>query len=104
MTEHSAAGDFEQVNTGRSSQMVYEDLSERIIRGEYLTGEKLPSEKELMLRYDRSHGTVRDGIKMLQAMGMVRIRRGRSHKFHRYVLQNSRRDLRFFPHIHGTDN
>ena len=73
MTEHSAAGGFEQVNTGRSSQMVYEDLSERIIRGEYLTGEKLPSEKELMLRYDRSHGTVRDGIKMLQAMGMVRI-------------------------------
>lgn len=53
--------------------MVYEDLSERIIRGEYLTGEKLPSEKELMLRYNRSHGTVRDGIKMLQAMGMVRI-------------------------------
>lgn len=46
-------------------------LREEIERGDLLPGDELPSERELAERYRVSKDTVRDGLKVLRANGLV---------------------------------
>jgi DNA-binding FadR family transcriptional regulator len=58
------------------SQRLYRDLGERISRGEYATGGRLPTEKELGQIYGVSRAVVREAISSLKADGMVRAQQG----------------------------
>lgn len=58
------------------SQRLYRDLGERISRGEFTVGGKLPTEKELGQAYGVSRAVVREAISSLKADGMVRAQQG----------------------------
>jgi GntR family mannosyl-D-glycerate transport/metabolism transcriptional repressor len=56
---------------------IAEDLRARIISGELATGQRVPSEAELMRRYGVSRGTARQGMALLEATGLVRAVHGK---------------------------
>lgn len=56
--------------------MVYRDLLEQINRGELTAGAKLPSENELVERYEVSRQTIRQALKLLEDDGCVSKVRG----------------------------
>jgi GntR family transcriptional regulator len=55
---------------------VEEVLASEIARGDYQPGDRLPSEDELLIRFDVSRITVRRAIQNLVQRGVVEIRRG----------------------------
>lgn len=55
---------------------VFEDLLERILKGELKAHEPLPSEPEIARQADVSRLTVREALKTLQAQNIVTVRRG----------------------------
>jgi DNA-binding FadR family transcriptional regulator len=58
------------------SQKLYREIGERISRGEFAVGAKLPTEKELGSSYGVSRAVVREAISSLKADGMVRPQQG----------------------------
>ena len=58
-------------------QQVVNSLKEYIISGKTEVGEKLPSEKELCEMLDVGRGTIREAVRVLQALGFVEMRPGR---------------------------
>lgn len=52
------------------------DLQERIARGEFAIGARLPPERELASAYDVSRPTIREAIIALEVDGMVSVRQG----------------------------
>jgi DNA-binding FadR family transcriptional regulator len=63
-----------------------EEVADRLITaiavGDYLPGERLPSERELVQILGISRSTVREAVSRLQAVGIVEIRRGRQGGAH----------------------
>ncbi len=55
---------------------VYEHLRERIDRGMYQAGQRVPSEAQLMQRFDVSRTTVIRALRDLETAGMLKRRRG----------------------------
>ena len=55
---------------------VVERISEALIKGELKGGDYLPSELELARNLEVGKSTVREAVKMLQAVGVVEVRRG----------------------------
>lgn len=51
-------------------------LTESIIKGDYKSGSRLPSEFELMEEMQVSRNSLREAMKILSAMGIVEIKRG----------------------------
>ena len=56
---------------------IAEELREQISSGELATGQRVPSEAELMRRYGVSRGTARQGLAVLEAAGLVRAVHGK---------------------------
>lgn len=59
------------------SQATAARLLEAVQAGEYLAGEKLPSERELMARYQVGRNTVREAVQSLVSQGILDVRPGR---------------------------
>lgn len=57
-------------------QTIYDDIKTRISSGEYLTGDQLPTEGELVQHYSVSRPTVNKALSMLQHQGLIRRRSG----------------------------
>jgi len=60
------------------SKQISDDLVRRIVRGELVPGQALPSEEELAVQFDVSRPVVREAVKELAAIGLVESRQGRS--------------------------
>lgn len=58
-------------------QAVFDVLSQRIRRGEWLPGERLPSISQLSKTMEVSTGSVREALRSLQSIGLVKIEHGR---------------------------
>ena len=58
-------------------QIVFSDLKQRIRRGEWLPGERLPSIIRLAKDLNISTGSVREALRSLQSIGLVKIEHGR---------------------------
>ncbi|MGQ9629322.1 MAG: FadR/GntR family transcriptional regulator [bacterium] len=56
--------------------MVIEKLKDSIKRGEYKPGQRLPTEPELSSMLQVGRGSVREALKRLETMGLIRIRHG----------------------------
>jgi DNA-binding FadR family transcriptional regulator len=54
-----------------------QDLTQRIMDGEYAPGAKLPTETELQKQWRVSRSVVREAMKVLASQGLVRIEQGR---------------------------
>lgn len=58
------------------TEQVVSALHRRVHRGEFVSGQKLPSEGELVATYHVSRTVVREAISQLRARGLVETRRG----------------------------
>lgn len=58
------------------SERITCELRDEILRGRYRAGDRLPSERELALRFDTHRGAVREALKKLEQLGIAEIRRG----------------------------
>ena len=62
----------------KASDVLADDLRERILRGEFPAGTALPPERELVVQTQMSRTTVREALRILEAQGLVTIRTGRA--------------------------
>ena len=64
------------VERRRVADQIVEDLRTQILEGKLPDGSKLPSERVLAAHYDVSGPTIREAVRVLTAMGLVRMRNG----------------------------
>lgn len=62
----------------KASDVLADDLRERILRAEIPAGTALPPERELVVQTRMSRTTVREALRILEVQGLVRIKTGRS--------------------------
>jgi DNA-binding FadR family transcriptional regulator len=62
----------------KASDVLADDLRERILRGEFPEGTALPPEMELVAQTRMSRTTVREALRILEVQGLVHIRTGRA--------------------------
>jgi DNA-binding FadR family transcriptional regulator len=51
-------------------------LREDILRGQYRAGERLPSERDLAVRFESNRGAVREAVKKLEQLGIAEVKPG----------------------------
>ncbi|MBZ5738389.1 FadR/GntR family transcriptional regulator [Nocardioides mangrovi] len=62
----------------KASDVLADELRERILRGEFPEGTALPPERELVTQTGMSRATVREALRILEVQGLVRIKTGRA--------------------------
>ena len=67
------AVNFSPVQTKKANEYVYEQIENLILSGKLKPGDKLPSERELMEIYKRSHPTIREALRMLESSNYIRV-------------------------------
>ena len=66
---------MDPMSTSRTDEIT-NTLRERIVSGEIVAGDKLPSEAALVAEFGASRTVVREAMQRLQSLGLVRTRRG----------------------------
>jgi GntR family transcriptional regulator, transcriptional repressor for pyruvate dehydrogenase complex len=67
---------FTQVKRTRSSDDVVTQVKDAIIGGQLKSGDRLPNERELCRVFGVSRPTLREGLRTLEALGVIEIRPG----------------------------
>lgn len=67
---------FKSVRPDRISQTVVDQIKEAIFQKKIKTGDKLPSERQMMEQFQTSRVTIREALKNLENSGILEIRRG----------------------------
>jgi GntR family transcriptional regulator, transcriptional repressor for pyruvate dehydrogenase complex len=62
----------------KASDVLANELRERILNGEFAEGAALPPERELVAQTRMSRATVREALRILQVQGLVRVKAGRA--------------------------
>lgn len=62
----------------KASDVLANELRERILSGEYPEGTPLPPERELVVQTHMSRTTVREALRILEVQGLIRIKAGRA--------------------------
>lgn len=73
-----AAVQLSPMQVPKASDVLADDLRERILRGEFPEGTALPPERELVAQTRMSRTTVREALRILEVQGLVQIRTGRA--------------------------
>jgi GntR family transcriptional regulator, transcriptional repressor for pyruvate dehydrogenase complex len=60
----------------RKHEEIAESLTRDILVGQYRTGERLPSERDLAARFDANRGAVREAMKKLEQLGLATVQPG----------------------------
>ncbi|MDF1595059.1 MAG: FadR/GntR family transcriptional regulator [Acidimicrobiia bacterium] len=66
----------DQVRVPKMAELIASKLRRRIVRGELVEGDALPSEATLMEQFGVSRPTLREAFRVLESEGLVTIRRG----------------------------
>ena len=66
--------DVQKINNNAVQQII-DTLTQRLLEGEIVPGDQIPTEVELAERFGVARNTVREAIKILVAMGVLEIRR-----------------------------
>jgi GntR family transcriptional regulator, transcriptional repressor for pyruvate dehydrogenase complex len=72
-TSAVAAG---QLRIPKAAELIAAYLRRQIVRHELSEGQELPSEAELMARFDVSRPTLREAYRILESEGLITVRRG----------------------------
>lgn len=64
---------FKPAKTQRASDVIYQQIYQKIVSGELKPGERLPAERELCEQFGRSRPSVREALRMLQQDGLINI-------------------------------
>ncbi len=67
---------FKSVRPDRISQAIVDQIKEAIFQKRIKTGDKLPSERQMMEQFQTSRVTVREALKTLEHSGILEIKRG----------------------------
>lgn len=67
---------FTPVKTVKAYERVVEQIESAISKRELRPGDRLPSERELMLTFEVSRSTIREALRVLESIGLVRSRPG----------------------------
>ena len=87
------------------SQTVESAIEEAIRSGDFSTGEKLPSEKELCAQFGVSRTVMREALRMLSARGLLRIEKGRGIFVSRLSADSVANPMELYLHMHsGPDH
>ena len=62
--------------TGTRTQQISDLLARRILDGRYKVDDRLPTERELAAEFSTNRNAIREAIKRLEGIGMVRVRQG----------------------------
>ena len=62
----------------KASDVLANELRERILSGEFPEGTSLPPERDMVVQTQMSRTTVREALRILEVQGLIRIRTGRS--------------------------
>lgn len=62
--------------TEKVSDRIIEQIRDAVLSGQLKPGDRVASEKELMVQFGVSKATMREGLRVLEAMGLVEIRKG----------------------------
>ena len=62
----------------KASDVLANELRERILSGQYPEGTPLPPERELVVQTRMSRTTVREALRILEVQGLIRIKAGRA--------------------------
>jgi len=57
-------------------EQVFAALANELLRGRYPVGSRLPPERELALQYGTSRSTLREAVRRLESLGLLKARRG----------------------------
>jgi GntR family transcriptional repressor for pyruvate dehydrogenase complex len=68
--------EFTSVKSEKISNLISEQIKSAILNGIFVTGDKLPSERELAERFHASRISIREALKGLEAAGFLEIRHG----------------------------
>ncbi len=71
MNRRSRELHFEPAETKKASQLVFEQLRSHILSGLIKPGDELPAERNLMRQFRRSHPTIREALRMLEAAELI---------------------------------
>ena len=64
---------FAPAKTKRACEVIYDQIYDKIVRGELEAGDRLPPERVLAEQFQRSRPSVREALRMLQQNGLIRI-------------------------------
>lgn len=67
---------LDPINKSRLHEEIVSQLQRKIIKGELVPGDKLPSERDLAYNLNVNRATVREALKKLELMGLIEIRHG----------------------------
>lgn len=67
---------FAPVTPVRMYERIVEQIEDAVARGELKPGQRLPSERELVVQFGASRPTVREALRVLESNGLVRSRPG----------------------------
>lgn len=67
---------FQPVRPVRLSQRIVEQIEDMLASGTLRPGQRLPSERDLVLQFGASRSTVREALRVLESHGVVRSRAG----------------------------
>lgn len=68
--------EFQPAKTYRASEVIYDQIYQKIVDGKLQSGSRLPSERELAAQFGRSRPCVREALRMLQQDGLISINVG----------------------------
>ena len=69
------------------------NLRTDILRQRYLSGERLPSERDLASRFDASRGAVREAMSQLEQSGLIEVKPGGARVTYRNGIDLSIRPI-----------
>lgn len=67
---------FEPISAGRVSESIVEQIKSLIRNGQLSPGDRLPAERQLAEAFGVSRVTVRDALRVLEAVGLIEVRVG----------------------------
>ena len=87
---------FEAVQVHSAPEILVEQIVGRIQAGELQPGARMPSQRELARLFEVGLGTVRESVKILNAMGYLEVVRGKGTYIARRLPAEGREDARFY--------
>lgn len=72
----SEKGEFSPISRDRAFEGVVRQIEGAILDGTYKIGDHLPSERELVDQFEVGRSTVREALRILESMGLVRTSQG----------------------------
>jgi len=75
--EVSAPDEAANGSVVKTGELVARNVRKRIAKGQLQPGDKLPPEDELMASLGLARTTVREGLRILESQGLIKVRRGR---------------------------